>query len=326
MSSIFIDSNDEKDFMKLNEVSKIYNIASKFIKGKGSQVVAVDNVSLGVKKGECLGLVGESGSGKTTIGKIIVLLEKVTSGRIIFNGKDLTDRKRKELRPIRKKIQMIFQNPLKSINPRESIFQTLDFVLSVNRYKNNDTRIKKVLHDVELSESFLNKYPHEMSGGQLQRVAIARSLILKPEFVIADEPLSALDLSVQAQILKLINSLKEQYGLTMLFISHDLGVVNYLADRVAVIYMGRLMEIGTSEDVFKNPKCPYTKALISAIPNMDPTVRKEEIILNEIIYKERSIGCVFWGRCPYQKNICKSEPPPVRNSENNHKYICHFEF
>ena len=291
-------------------------------------VKAINDVSFGVPQGKTLGLVGESGSGKTTIGKCITRLMEPTSGQILFDGVDLTTLSDSEMRRKRSEIQMIYQAPAASLNGRMTIGQVIGEPLWIHeklRGKQARDRVMELLHTVGLKEEHYYRYPHEFSGGQQQRVGIARALAVKPKFLVLDEPTSALDVSVQAQILNLLQDLQDQLSLTYLFISHDLGVVRYVCDRVVLLYLGKIVEIADVDTVFEEPKHPYTQALISAIPEADPTDEKEEIILkSEISLDMLHQGCPFAARCHAEKlDICDTIEPPLVDTGQAHQVACH---
>ena len=267
--------------LEIRNVKKYYPV-KKVRNGEDISVKAVDQIDLTVNQGEIVGLVGESGCGKSTLGKTILKLHDITGGQILFHGEDITNYTEKQMRPLREKIQIIFQDPYASLNPKKKVVQSVMTPLDVSGKYTKEEKLKKVidiLNEVGLSEKFLEKYPHEMSGGQRQRVVIARALINDPELVICDEPVSALDVSVRSQVLNLLKDLQKERNLTYIFISHDLSVVEYLCDRVAVMYLGRIMELADKKQLYGNPLHPYTRALLSAIPVPDIHAKKDEIIL-----------------------------------------------
>lgn len=309
----------------LVEVKNLY-VDYKAYKGVfgGTQLIhAVNGVNLDIKKGEILAIAGESGCGKSTLAKAIMRLENPIKGEILFDNQDLLKMSRQELKKIRKNIQMIFQNPYASLDPKMKIYDTLKEPLKINTDLSED-EIRKIIEDtackVGLDKECLSLYPHEFSGGQRQRIAIARALVLNPKFVLADEPVSALDVSIQAQIINLLKELKENYNLTFLLITHDLSVIKYLADRVAIMYLGDIVEIGTVEDIFNNPKHPYTKALLNAVPDIE-NVKKEKILLQGELPSPANLpcGCKFHTRCPYVMQKCKeSIPSNIKISETHY--------
>lgn len=299
--------------MQLKNVRKYYPV-KKVRNGEDIVVKAVDSVDLTIEKGEIVGLVGESGCGKSTLGKTILKLHDITDGKILFHGEDITGYSENQMRPLRAKLQIIFQDPYASLNPKKKVVLSVMAPLNVTKKYTREEKLEKVkniLHEVGLSEKFLDKYPHEMSGGQRQRVVIARALINAPELVICDEPVSALDVSVRSQVLNLLKDLQKERDLTYLFISHDLSVVEYLCDKVAVMYLGRIMEYASKKQLFGNPLHPYTKALLSAIPVPDIHARKEEIILEGEVPSPLNPpkGCLFSTRCPYAMERCHKEAP-----------------
>lgn len=301
--------------LEIRNVKKYYPV-QKGRNGTALAVKAVDQVSMTVNHGEILGLVGESGCGKSTLGKTILRLHDITDGEILFQGQDITHLTEKQMRPLREKIQIIFQDPYASLNPKKKVIQSVMTPLNVSGKYTKEEKLKKVkdiLNEVGLSEKFLDKYPHEMSGGQRQRVVIARALINDPELVICDEPVSALDVSVRSQVLNLLKDLQKERKLTYIFISHDLSVVEYLCDRVAVMYLGRIVELACKKDLYKRPLHPYTKALISAIPVPDLHTKKEEIILQGEVPSPLNPpkGCLFSTRCVYAQQRCKNEVPKL---------------
>lgn len=296
--------------------------------GKIQTVHAVNNVSLDIQKGEILAIAGESGCGKSTLAKAIMKLVQSDSGEILLNGENVLNLKHnKDLKKFYQKVQMIFQNPYSSLNPKMKIGEILKEPLIINTdlKKEEITKIvEEKIEKVGLDKSALNLYPHEFSGGQRQRIAIARSLILNPEFIIADEPVSALDVSIQAQIINLLKQLKEDFNLTFLFISHDLSVIKYLSDRIAIMYLGEVVEIGRTEEIFKNPKHPYTKALLSSVPELNPQDEKERIHLQGELPSPENLptGCKFHTRCPYVMEICKTSTPQVKDFSDTHNCKC----
>lgn len=291
-------------------------------------VKAVDDVSFSVNEGETLGIVGESGCGKSTTGKMLMRLLEPTEGRIEFDGKVLTDISKEEMRKVRKDIQMVFQDPYASLNPRHTIEKILGEPLLVHGIEDSKERkekVQKFLEIVGLSAYHAKRYPHQFSGGQRQRIGIARALMTNPKLIIADEPVSALDVSIQAQVLNLMQDLQKEFNLTYIFIAHDLGVVRHISDRVAVMYLGKIVEIAESEMIYGSPLHPYTKALLSAVPVPDPVYEKKEIMLEGDIPSPANppSGCTFHTRCPYKMDVCTKVVPQLVEIEQGHSVACH---
>jgi len=297
------------NMIEIKNLRKYFPIKGGFFNKNYGEVKAVENINFKIPEGEILGLVGESGSGKTTLGRSIIRLIEPSAGEILYNNKNIIDYSEKEMRKLRKEFQIIFQDPFASLDPRKKIFDIISQGLKIHTNLNKQEIYEKVLtiiKDVGLQEEHLNRYPHEFSGGQRQRIGIARSLVLDPKFIIADEPVSALDVTIQAQILNLILELKEKYSLTILFISHDLSVINQIADRVMVMYLGHIVEVASTKNLFSNPKHPYTKSLIETAPQIFRK-NKNKILLKGDIPSPINppSGCVFRTRCPNPSHECK---------------------
>lgn len=294
------------------------------ILGEKETIHAVNNLSLDIKKGEILAVAGESGCGKSTLAKAIILLEAASNGKIIFDGKNILQMQKAELKEFRKRAQMVFQNPYASLNPKMKIFDTLKEPLKINTNLTDEEireKVEEIICKVGLDKDCLNLYPHEFSGGQRQRIAIARALILNPEFILADEPVSALDVSIQAQIINLLKDLKDDYNLTFLFISHDLSVIKYLSDRVAIMYLGEIVELGKTDEIFFTPEHPYTKALLSSVPKI---TKGDKIILEGDLPSPSALpkGCKFHTRCPYCMPVCREKMPDETRITDTHYVKC----
>ena len=316
----------QKVILSIEGLGKNYEIGSAFSRGK-DVVHAVENINLEILEGETLGIVGESGCGKSTLGRMIVRLETPSAGKILFEGEDLANVPPKKLRSLRKQFQMIFQDPYASLNPRRQIGKIVEEPLRVHGMGKEERKrvAQDLLKRVGLDQNAYEKYPHEFSGGQRQRVVIARALALNPRLVVADEPVSALDVSIQAQVLNLFKDLQAEFNLTYIFIAHDLGVVRYVSDRIAVMYLGKVVELAPAEELYANPAHPYTRALLSANPRMDADDKRERIILKGDLPNpiNRPTGCVFNPRCPKVQDICKVESPLLLQI-GSRQVACHF--
>ena len=315
--------------MEARNLSKIYKTGNSILPQFRQSVHAVDNVSISVMPGETLGLVGESGCGKSSLGRCLARLQSVTSGEVLFKGKDIAHLSNSALRPMRKHIQMVFQDPYASLNPRRRVGDLLAEPMVVHKWGNRseiEDRVTELMGVVGLLPEHVNRFPHEFSGGQRQRIGIARALTLNPELIIADEPVSALDVSVQAQVVNLFLDLQEKFGLTYVFIAHDLSVVRQVSTRTAVMYLGAVVELGETEDLFKHPQHPYTQALLSAVPNTNPQHHRERIILQGDLPSPTKLpsGCRFHTRCPRAQARCSVDSPVLANQGGNRQVACHF--
>ncbi len=314
--------------IEVNGLKKYFPIRSGVMQRVTAHVKAVDNVSFSIEEGHTLGLVGESGCGKTTVGRTLLRLIPATEGSVIYNGQDLFKLKKEALRKIRPEIQIVFQDPYSSLSPRMPVGEIIgEAVREHNLVPKSEYRkyVMDIMDKCGLMKYHIDRYPHEFSGGQRQRICIARALALKPKFVVADEPVSALDVSIQAQIINLLEDLQEENGLTYLFISHDLSVVEHISDDVGVMYLGSLVEFGETNELFSNPMHPYTNALFSAIPVPDPTVKMHRVILQGDIPSPANppSGCKFHTRCPKAMEICSQVAPNYREYGNGHFCACH---
>lgn len=321
------DNNDDI-LLDVQHLTKYFAAETNFFGKATSRVHAVEDVSFKIKRGEAFGLVGESGCGKTTVGKMLVNLLTPTSGKIIFDGHDLTAMKPAERKTYAKDIQLIFQDPYASLNPRMRIGDIIAEPIITNNILPKDQvedRVNELLECVGLANYMRNRYPHEFSGGQRQRVGIARALAVNPKLIVCDEPVSALDVSIQAQVLNLLDDLKEQFGLTYLFIAHGLNVVKHVSDNVGVMYLGRMMEIAPKKSLYADPLSPYTQALLSAIPTVDPASKRERILLQGEIPSpiDPPEGCRFAGRCFKCMEVCKQRSASLQEVKDNHMCACH---
>ena len=319
---------DPQYILQVKDLKKYFPIKGGMISKTVGHVKAVDGVTFNLKRGTTMGLVGESGCGKTTTGRTIRLAGEKTGGQVLFNGKDVYALSDKEMRDMRTKMQIIFQDPFSSLQPRMPVGEIIGEAVREHGLVSKeefDDYIDQVMDNCGLQPFHKDRYPHEFSGGQRQRICIARALALNPEFIVCDEPVSALDVSIQAQIINLLKNLQKKYNLTYLFISHDLSVVEYISDTVGVMYLGNLVEYGATEDIFRNPLHPYTKALFSAIPVPDPTVKMDRIVLEGSIPSPANppAGCKFHTRCANCMEKCKTEVPQQREIEPGHYVVCH---
>jgi len=325
-----VKSHETQVILKVENLTKHFPITRGVFRRQVGAVKAVDGISFEIFQGETLGLVGESGCGKSTTGRVILQLYPATEGKVFFRGRDLMSLSKEELRKIRPQIQMIFQDPQESLNPRMTVGSIIsEPLLEHGSYKgkSRQDRVESLLESVGMNREFANRYPHEFSGGQRQRIGIARALALSPNFIVCDEPIAALDVSIQAQVVNLLEDLQEKYGLTYLFISHDLSMIRHIADRVAVMYLGRIVELASSKSLYTTPIHPYTQALLSAVPIHDPKREKkrERIILTGDVPSPSNPppGCYFSTRCPKAEKNCFKETPHWREISRGHSVACH---
>lgn len=324
------------NILKVEKLKKYFPIRkglfSAFFSKKRKYIPAADDVSFSLEKQEILGVVGESGCGKSTLGRLILCLIPPTSGRIFYQSSELTSLKKKKLKPFRRKMQMIFQDPFASLNPRRTVADTLKQTVRIHNLAKNKAEeqelLRHALEEVELkpADDYLHKYPASLSGGQLQRVSIARVLILQPDFIIADESVSMLDVSVRVSILNLLLKMKHKFGISFIYITHDLVTARHVCDRIAIMYMGRIVEIGKTEDIINRPRHPYTRALIAAVPVPDPRARLQELPIKGYVpasFDDTLSGCSFYPRCLYGTEVCRENKPELISDSSCHAFACH---
>ena len=321
---------EKRKILEVKHLKKYFPLKKGKFKEGDPCVKAVDDITFDLYEGETLGLVGESGCGKSTLGRTIIRLYEPTSGEVIFEGEDVAKKSRKEMRALREEMQFIFQDPYSSLNPRMTVFNILaEPLIAHGKFKRGpelDAYVKNLMDRCGLPSYYCYRYPHQFSGGQRQRIGIARSLALDPSFIICDEPVSALDVSIQSQIINLMKDMQEEKNISYIFISHDLSVVKHISDRVGVMYLGSMMELADKNEIYSNPQHPYTRALIGAIPLPDPTKRKEMQVIQGEIPSNVNIpkGCKFNPRCPFAKDICREQEPATKEVKPNHFVKCHF--
>ena len=321
-------THNPENILEVNKLKKYYPIGGGALTKAKGYVKAVDGVSFNIKRGTTMGLVGESGCGKSTIGRTILRLHEKSGGEVLFNGEEVHSLSKKDLRKLRTKMQLIFQDPFSSLSPRLPVGEIIGEAVRQHNIvpkEEHEAYIDKIMASCGLQPFHKDRYPHEFSGGQRQRICIARALAVNPEFVVCDEPVSALDVSIQAQIINLLKDLQEEYNLTYLFISHDLSVVEHISDTVGVMYLGTMVEYGEKEDIYREPLHPYTKALFSAIPMPDPNAKMNRIILKGSIPSPANPpkGCKFHTRCEHCMEVCKTTPPEQYDAGNGHVVACH---
>ncbi|MFC3748886.1 ABC transporter ATP-binding protein [Paenibacillus sp. GCM10012306] len=317
-----------ENLLEVKGLKKYYPVQKGFLNSTVGFVKAVDDISFTIRSGETFGLVGESGCGKSTAGRSLLRLMEPTAGEVLFEGRDITKLSAEELRKQRREMQMVFQDPFSSLDPRHTVQRILEEPMIVHRTGNARERraaVDRLADVVGLTKSHLQRYPHQFSGGQRQRIGIARALALQPKLIVADEPVSALDVSIQSQVINLMQDLQREFGLTYLFIAHDLSVVKHICDRVAVMYLGRIIEITDKHSLYSHPQHPYTQALLSAVPEPDPDIRKERIILQGEVPSPANapVGCSFHTRCPHVMEVCRKERPPLLETDTAHFTACH---
>ncbi|MBR0385559.1 MAG: ABC transporter ATP-binding protein [Erysipelotrichaceae bacterium] len=319
---------DKQHMIEIRNLQKFFSISSGLFSRNKKYVKAVDDVSLTINKGEIVGLVGESGSGKTTLARVVLDLTKRTGGEVLIDGIDIEKASKAEIRKLRSEIAVVFQDPLSNLNPRETVESSIMRPMLIHGVSREEAHKKagEVLDMVKMDRSYLNTYPHQLSGGQLQRIAIARALALNPKIMVLDEPTSALDVSVQAQILNLLLDLQEQLNLTYLVITHDLNVIKYISDKIAVMYLGKLVEFGLVEEVASNPAHPYTRSLLTSAPILDPSLRVENkkiLVGDPGKLSDVGVGCRFCSRCPQAMDCCKTTEPEMVKLSETHWTVCH---
>jgi peptide/nickel transport system ATP-binding protein/oligopeptide transport system ATP-binding protein len=327
MTDQAISTNGKDNLLEIKELVKYFPVRGGLLQKVVAWVQAVDNVSFSIRRGETLGLVGESGCGKTTVGRTILRLIEPTSGSIEIDGVDILQLKGKDLKTTRRNMQIIFQDPYASLDPRMPVGESIIEGLKIHNIGTPRERFEtsiEMLRKVGMEDYHARRYPHEFSGGQRQRIGIARALALRPKFIVADEPVSALDVSIQSQVLNILKDLQREFGLTYLFIAHNLSVVEHISDRVAVMYLGKMVELAARDELFRNPLHPYTQALMSAIPIPDPTLKRERIILEGDVPSPLNPpgGCRFHPRCPVAMEVCGQEEPPFREVSADHWVAC----
>ncbi|OGO70042.1 MAG: peptide ABC transporter substrate-binding protein [Chloroflexi bacterium RBG_19FT_COMBO_56_12] len=327
MTDQVVSTNGKKNLLEIKELVKYFPVRGGLLQRVVAWVQAVDNISFGIREGETLGLVGESGCGKTTVGRTILRLIEPTSGSIEVDGVNILKLKGKELKTTRRNMQIIFQDPYASLDPRMPVGESIAEGLKIHNIGTPRERFEiaiEMLRKVGMEDYHARRYPHEFSGGQRQRIGIARALALRPKFIVADEPVSALDVSIQSQVLNILKDLQREFGLTYLFIAHNLSVVEHISDRVAVMYLGKMVEMAARDELFRNPLHPYTQALMSAIPIPDPTLKRERIILEGDVPSPLNPpgGCRFHPRCPVAMEVCSQEEPAFREVSADHWVAC----
>jgi oligopeptide/dipeptide ABC transporter ATP-binding protein len=324
-----LSSNGGAPLLDVQSVKKYFPIRKGLLQRETGRVHAVDDVTFAVREGETLGLVGESGCGKSTLGRTIVRLLEPTEGSVVFEGRDISKLGTRSLRPLRRQMQMVFQDPYASLNPRKRVGSIIGSPLKIHGVERSDRRkrVQDLLETVGLSPEHYNRYPHEFSGGQRQRIGVARALALRPKLIVADEPVSALDVSIQSQMLNLLDDLQQELHLTYIFIAHDLGVVRHVSNRIAVMYLGKIVELSPAEELYQRPIMPYTEALLSAVPIPDPDLshQRERIVLQGDVPSPINppSGCRFHPRCRYMTDICREVEPPLTDYGNGHLAACH---